>query len=326
MGKGAGQLLGEGEVDALVRGMGVGLGTNETEGDDLAVRVHLAELSEEGDRSSHAVRAGLLAVPELGTSFHDAFFEPGGKLSHAPSLSLTLRSASDLGVVWDISGQKLGNSGVSIIGVDLGRKSDGETHGGGGTANVTSGLDSGESSSTSDGHVGSPGVVEVHLVDTLLVHACDTFANVVLFVHLGSGKLSHEFGFSLESLGDLAVEFLTAHAGLRIVNTIEESTHDSHGLGYNTTDLTRVVTTLSGLDLDINADDTTKRGSHPELVPVEGTGIHAEHNVGGTDGSFREFEEFQQVGASRLFFSFENESESGVGESLNLQVLDSESA
>lgn len=279
MGKGTGQFLGEGEVDALIGSVSVGLGTDETESDDLANGVHLLELGEEGDRSSHTVRASILAIPELSSSLHDTLCEPGAEFSHAPSLSFTLRSANDLGVVRNIGGQKFGDSSVSVIRVNFRRESDGETHGGGRTANVTSSLNSRESSSTGDGHVGSPGVVEVHLVDTFFVHAIDTFTNVVFFVHFRSAQFSHEFSFGLESLGDLAVECLATHASLRVINTIEEVTHDTHSLGYDSTNFARVISTVSAIDLHVKADDTTERRGHPELVPVEGSGVHAEHDV-----------------------------------------------
>jgi len=324
VGEGAGQLLSEGEVDAFIGSVSVGLGTNETKRDDLSLGVHLLELSEEGDRTSHSVRASLLSVPESSSSFHDTFEEPGAEFSHAPSLSLSLGSAGDLGVVRNILGHEVHDGLVGIIGVDFRGKSDGETHGGGWTAHITGSLNWGKSSSTGNGHVGSPGVVEVHLVDTFFRHALDTIVDVVLLEHTVSTELSHTLSFLFEELWDLALQSLTAHASLRVVNAIEEVTHDTGSLGYNSTDFTRVVSTLGSLDLYVDTDDTTERGGHPELVPVESTGVHAEHNVGNADSFLGDVEELHKSRASRLFFSLEDKGEPGVGETLDLEVLDSE--
>lgn len=84
-----------------------------------------------------------------------------------------------------------------------------------------------------------------------------------------------------------------------------------------------MVATLSSLDLNIDAYDPTERGGHPELIPVECTRVHAEHNVRSANGLLSETKEFQQVRASRLFFSLEHKGESRVGEALQLEVLDS---
>lgn len=326
MGEGAGQLLGVGEVDALIGSVSVGLGTDETKRHDLSLGVHLLELGKEGDRSTHSVRASLLSVPESSSSFHDTFEEPGVEFTHAPSLSLSLGSAGDLGVVRNIRGQEVSDCLVGIVGYDLRGKSDGETHGGHWTAHITSGLNWGKSTSTSDGHVSSPGVVEIHLVDTIFTHALDTVVYIVLLVHTVSTKLCHELSFLFEELGDLALQSLTAHAGLRVVNAIEEGTHDTGSLGYNATDFTRVVSSLGSLDLNVKTDDTTERGSHPELVPVKSTRVHAEHNIRSADSFLGDFEEFQKIRASRLFFSLEDKGEPGVGETLDLEILDSETS
>ena len=59
------QFLGVGEVDAFVNGVCIGLGSDQAEGTDERVGVHLVEFGEEGNRAAHAVGSGVVGVPSL---------------------------------------------------------------------------------------------------------------------------------------------------------------------------------------------------------------------------------------------------------------------
>lgn len=290
VGKGASEFLSVSEVDALVGCMGVSLGSNKTERDNLSLGVHLLELSQERDGASHTVRSGFLAIPEFSSRLLNSFHEPGAEFSHAPALSLTLVSKSDLSVVRDILSQEVSDGLVSIIRADLRRESNRQTDTGGGSNHISSNLNVGETGSSSDGHVSSPGVVEVHLGETILITGTDTFVDVVFLPHRISTQLSHEFSFFLESFRDLALELFDAHAILGVIDAIKESTHDTEGLGDDSTNFSRVVATLSSFDSHIYDSDTTERRGHPELVPVESTRVHAEHEIGLTNSFLGDIE------------------------------------
>jgi len=150
VGQGAGETLSVVEVDALIGSVGVGLGSNETESDDLAVRVHLTELGQERNGTAHAVRASIFAFIEVSTGGLHAIHEPVVEGVHAPSLSFAVIYASDFSVVRNVFGQLLLDGGTSIIGVNVRGKSARQTDTGRRTNNVTSNVDLRKSSSTSD--------------------------------------------------------------------------------------------------------------------------------------------------------------------------------
>lgn len=118
-----GELLGVGEVDALVGGVGVGLGSDETESKDEGVWVHAVELSEEGDRATHTVGASVLSIEEVASCSLDAALEPLGLVFHAPALAGVASLDSDLGIVGDVSGQDLDEFGFCLGGLGGGWES-----------------------------------------------------------------------------------------------------------------------------------------------------------------------------------------------------------
>jgi len=319
-----GELLGVGEVNALVGGVGVSLGSNETESKDLSLGVHLSELGKEGDGATHTVGAGVFTVPEGFSSIGKDFLNPRLGLGHAPALAGVASVESDLAVVRHVLGEFLSDSIGGLLGVHVGWESHGDTHAGGGADNVSGLGDFGKTVGTSDGKVGRPGVVQVHLDKVVLVDHLDTLVNIVFSVHAGSAQVSHSLGFLFGPLGNLSSECLEGLASLGVIESVEELTHNAESLGDDATDFSGMVATLGGLDGQIDDGDSSEGGSNPELFVVEGTGVHAEAEVGNSNEFLSSGEEGNEVGATRLLFGLEDESDTGNGHALFLGVLDGE--
>mgnify|MGYP001626791205 CR=1 FL=1 len=118
-----GELLGVGEVDALVGGVSVGLGSDETKSKDKGVWVHAIELGKEGDRATHTVGASVFSIEEVASCSLDAAFEPLGLVFHAPALASVASLHSDLGIVGNVSGQDLDEFSLSLGGLGGGWES-----------------------------------------------------------------------------------------------------------------------------------------------------------------------------------------------------------
>ena len=118
-----GELLGVGEVNALVGGVGVGLGSDETESKDEGVWVHAVELGKEGNGATHTVGTSVFSIEEVAACFLDAAFEPLGLVFHAPALASVATLDGDLGIVGDVSGQDLDEFGLCFGGLGGGWES-----------------------------------------------------------------------------------------------------------------------------------------------------------------------------------------------------------
>ncbi len=123
VGKGLSKLFGIGKVDALVGGVGVGLGSDETESKDEGVWVHAVELGKEGNRATHTVGTSVFSIKEVAACFLDAAFEPFGLVFHAPALASVATLDGDLSIVGDVSGQDLDEFGLCLGGLGGGWES-----------------------------------------------------------------------------------------------------------------------------------------------------------------------------------------------------------
>ena len=105
MGKGLGELLCVGEVNALIGSVSVGTGSNKTKSQNDGVWIHLVELRQERNGATHAVGASVSAIKEVAASFPDCLIEPRFEILLAPTSAHVAALCSDLGVVRNISGE-----------------------------------------------------------------------------------------------------------------------------------------------------------------------------------------------------------------------------
>lgn len=121
---------------------------------------------------------------------------------------------------------------------------------------------------------------------------------VVLGVHLRTAKVGHELSLVLGPLRDLDLEVVSDATSGRVVNAIEKSAHNTEGLGDDSSDLTGVEAGLAELNGQLDDVDASEGRGAPKLVVVEGAGVHAEAEVGGTDEVLRDVEKLEKVGAA----------------------------
>ena len=125
---------------------------------------------------------------------------------------------------------------------------------------------------------------------------------------------------------DLDLEVLDNHTGLGVIDSTKELSDHSESFWNDSTDLTGVISGLTEFDGQLNDVNTTKRRGAPKLVVVEGTRVHAEAEIWGTDEVLGAVEQAQEVGATRLLLGLENKGASWGLDTLKLQVFDSEHA
>ena len=287
-------------MDHFVWSVRVGVWTQEAEGHDLRLREHLLELGQEWDRAAHAVGSGWLAIPESGTGILDRLVEPWGQLLHAPSGTRMATVDSDLGTIWWISCQSISHNLFSFLWVHGWRQSHRNSGTSRGSDDVTGHGDWWKTVSSSDGHIWVPNIVQVHLGDVRFV-VLASLNDSVFFAKLVSSQFGHELGLLFLPLWKFHVQGIDDFAGFWVIKSVEQLSQDSKGFWNNSTNLTTVVTIDSNLNIDIQNANASERTGDPELLVVEGSRVHAEASIWGTNGVLGDFKKSNEIWASRFF-------------------------
>lgn len=173
--------------------MRIGIRTYQTEGTDLGGWVHLLQLGKEWNRTSHAIRFGLLTIIEVCTRLLDGVVKPAVELLPAPSLAVMATVNCDFGIVGDILLQFLLDDSVRFARVLVWRKPAREAHGSTRAAYIAGLCKVREATCPRDRKVGPPSVVQVQLGEVLLVATLYALMDFVLLVHGITSKSCHEF-------------------------------------------------------------------------------------------------------------------------------------
>lgn len=123
----------------------------------------------------------------------------------------------------------------------------------------------------------------------------DTIFHLVLLGHLITSECDHTFGLRSSVSWELGIELRHSLTSQGVVESVQQVSHHTEGLGDNTTDLTRVIATFTSSDSDVAESDTTEGACQPELIVIECTGVKAEEVVGASDVLLRNVEQVDQV-------------------------------
>ena len=237
MREGTCEFLCVGQVDALVWGVGVGLGSDESESNDARVGEHLVELSKKRDGASHSVALALCTIIEVSAGLKDSILEPRLHLFHAPSLSVVVASQCYFGVVWDVFSEFFLQNLSHVICIGVWSKSHGNLDTCACSAHITTGSTRGYAISTCDRDVGAPGVVQVHLRQIVLLKALNALMDPILLVHGVAAHLSHCLCLLSGPVRNWCLEFVCADPSFVVIDAVEKFSNDSEGLWQNTTKL-----------------------------------------------------------------------------------------
>mmetsp|Transcript_41787 Transcript_41787/g.63821 ORF Transcript_41787/g.63821 Transcript_41787/m.63821 type:complete len:305 (-) Transcript_41787:169-1083(-) len=203
------------------------------------------------------------------------------------------------------------------------RQSHRKTDGGSGADHVTGGLDGRKAISTGNREESVPLGIKVLLLQVVVLAVLAALDDTVLVTERSAELLDHVLGLGLLPGRDggleLGDENLTVGA---LLNFVKHFSDDSEGLGDDATGLTAVVAGLTAVDLKVNDCDASKRTGDPKVLVVEGTGVHAKHDIGDLDDVLGLGQEVEKLDGARFLFGLDGEDDSGHLDALKLAGLD----
>lgn len=105
-----------------------------------------------------------------------------------------------------------------------------------------------------------------------------------LSAKLHTFKFGEVLGLLLFPFWGLDLEFFAWSSVLLVVKSVKKCSNDTEGFWDNSSNFSTMVTSQSNLDFKVNHGNTSKGTSHPKLLVVDASRVHAEQEVWDTCG------------------------------------------
>merc|ERR1719263_1241670 len=112
------------KINHLIWTVSIGIWSKYTKRNNLGIWVHVTELTQEWNGTTHTITSSWFVIEVLSRSI-ERFFQPWGKFLHAPPCTGMATLDSDFSTIWDICGQFFSKSCLSNLWVHLWTKSHG---------------------------------------------------------------------------------------------------------------------------------------------------------------------------------------------------------